>query len=68
MSNLFVSLQGVAVLAVLAGVALLLPLGGALVVDGVLVLVLSTALEVVRLRARSAPSDRRSRTEKTGVQ
>lgn len=66
MSSLFVVLQGAAVLAVLAGVALLLPLGGALVVNGVLVLVLSIALEVVRLRALSAPSDRRSGATKAG--
>lgn len=57
MPTLFVALQGAAVLAVLAGVALLLPLGGALIVDGVLVLAVSTAFEVVRLRAaRSAPA------------
>lgn len=51
MPGLFVVLQLAALFAVLAGVALLLPLGGALVVDGVLVLIVSTALEVVRLRA-----------------
>ena len=68
MPGLFVALQGVAVLAVLAGVALLLPLGGSLIVNGVLVLVLSTALEVVRLRARSAPSDRRSGDDGPGVE
>lgn len=59
MPSLFVALQGVAILAVLAGVALLLPLGGSLVVNGILVLALSTALEVVRLKAVNGPSGRR---------
>lgn len=66
MSGVFVPLQLVAVVAVLAGVALLLPLGGALVVDGVLTLALSTALEVIRLRALRAPSDRRSAPKTAG--
>lgn len=60
MRSLFVVFQVVAVLTVLAGVALLLPLGGALVVDGILVVVLSTAVEVIRLRAANGPSDGRS--------
>jgi hypothetical protein len=55
------AVQALALLAILVGVALLLPLGWALVVDGVLVLVAATAVEVIGSRAHSAPSDGRSR-------
>lgn len=59
--------QALGVLAVLVGVVLLLPVGAALVVDGVLVVVLGTAVEhIVRNRAGGA-SNRRSRVDETGV-
>jgi len=67
MSTALTVAQVLGVLAALVGVALLLPLGGALVVDGVAVLVLATAAEVVVLRGPSAPSARRSRPRKEGA-
>jgi hypothetical protein len=60
-------IQALALLAVLAGVALLLPLGWALVVDGALVLVAATAAEVADRRARRAPSDSRPRAKVRSV-
>lgn len=60
-------LQALAVVAVLAGVAILLPLGAALVVDGLLVLAVATAAEHIVSGRRSAPSDRRSATNTEGV-
>lgn len=66
--NLVLSiLQALGVLAVLAGVALLLPLGAALVVDGLLVVAAATAVEHIVSGRRSAPSDRRSGTTGEGV-
>ena len=59
--NLVLTLvQAAAVLAVLVGVAILLPLGAALVVDGVLVGAAATAAEHIVRGRGSAPSDRRS--------
>lgn len=58
--------QALALLAVLAGMALVLPLWGALVADGVLVLVAATAVERIVLGASSGPSDRRSRPNRAG--
>lgn len=66
MSAALTALQLLALVAVLLGVALLLPPGGALVVDGVLVLAAATALEVVRLRASKTPGPRRSGIVKPG--
>lgn len=60
-------LQALGALAVLAGVALVLPLGWAVLVDGLLVLVLSTAFEVALTRARRAAPDRRSAPTDAGV-
>jgi membrane protein implicated in regulation of membrane protease activity len=55
-----VFMQAVGAIAVLAGVWLLLPLGGALAVDGALLLVLATLAEVVVRRAhRGAPAPQR---------
>lgn len=53
-------LQLAALLAVLLGIALALPLWGALIADGALVLVAATIAEALVQRPRSAPSDRRS--------
>ncbi|QJY51225.1 hypothetical protein [Pseudonocardia broussonetiae] len=53
-------LQALAVVAVLAGGAILLPLGAALVVDGLIVLAVATAAEHIVSGRRSAPSVRRS--------
>jgi hypothetical protein len=61
-------LQLAGALAVLAGVAVLLPLGAALVADGLLVLVVSTLFEALASARRSAPSDGRSRPQKPGVE
>lgn len=60
-------LQLAGLLAVLAGVALLLPLGAALVVDGVLVVATATAAEVVARRPPGRAQDRRSRAQKAGA-
>lgn len=60
-------IQALGLVAVLAGVALLLPLGGALVVDGLIVLAAAVAVELVDLRARSAPASRRSGPTKEGA-
>lgn len=66
--NLVLSvLQALGVLAVLAGVAILLPLGAALVVDGLLVVAVATAAEHIVSGRRSAPSDRRSGTTEDGA-
>jgi membrane protein implicated in regulation of membrane protease activity len=67
MTHVFSALQLLGLLAVLVGVALLLPLGAALVVDGVAVVVGSTVAEVVARRALSARSEGRSRPKVTGV-
>lgn len=67
MSTALTVVQLAALLAVLVGVALILPLGGALVVDGVLVLVAATAAEHLALRRPSAPSDRRRGPNSEGV-
>lgn len=60
--------QAVGVLAVLVGVVLLLPFGAALVVDGLLVVVLATAVEHIVRGRPAAPSDRRSRALAEGVE
>lgn len=60
MSLALTVLQGFGVLAVLVGVVLALPLYGALVVDGVLVLLAAVAAEAVLTGRPSAPSDGRS--------
>lgn len=60
--------QAVGVFAVLVGVVLLLPFGAALVVDGVLVVVLATAVEHIARGRLRAPSDRRSRALAEGVE
>lgn len=65
--SLFGAVQLAAVLAVLTGVALVLPLGWALLADGLLVLLVSVASEVVLRRRRSAPSDGRSGPNAAGV-
>lgn len=68
MTHVLTLVQAAALLAVLAGVALLLPLGAALVVDGVLVLAAATAAEHIVRGRRSAPSDRRSGPNAQGVE
>lgn len=68
MTTVLTTLQGLALLAVLVGVALALPLWAALVVDGVIVLVVSTAAEHIVRKARSAPQDRRSGPIAAGVE
>lgn len=60
------ALQALGVLAVLVGVVLALPLWGALVADGVLVVVAATAVELVVQRRLSVPSDRRDGTDPAG--
>ncbi|MEU7817068.1 hypothetical protein [Pseudonocardia sp. NPDC049154] len=60
--------QALAVLAVLIGVGLALPLWGSLIVDGVLVLALAVAVERIVERRPSAPSDRRDGVEQPGVE
>jgi hypothetical protein len=67
MSVVLAVAQLLGVLAVLAGVYLLLPLGAALVVSGALVLVLATAAEVAVSRRPAAPSAPRSRADTAGV-
>lgn len=62
------AVQAVAVLAVLAGVALALPLYGALIVDGLLVLSVAVAAEHIAQRRPGGPSDRRSGDETVGVE
>ncbi len=52
--------QVLGVLAVLVGAAVLLPLGAALVVDGLLVAVLATAVEHIVLKRPAGPPVRRS--------
>jgi hypothetical protein len=59
--------QLVGALALLVGVWLLLPLAGALAVDGALVLVLATLAEAVLTRAHSARSDARRGTNPEGL-
>lgn len=66
MTTVLSACQLLGLLAVLVGVALALPLYGALLVDGGLVLVAATAAEVVARKARSAPSDRRGRAHTGG--
>lgn len=66
MTHALTALQALAVLAVLVGVALALPLWGALVVDGVLVLAAATAAEAVVRKALTAPSNGRSAPNATG--
>lgn len=58
--------QALGVLAVLVGVALALPLYGALVADGVLVVALATVVELILQRRPAAPSDGRSATNAPG--
>lgn len=67
MPAVFAAIQLLGVLAVLVGPFLLLPLGGALIVDGALAVVLATAFEVAVRKARSAPSDGRSGSNSKGV-
>lgn len=59
--------QVLAVLAVLVGVALALPLWASLVVDGALVLVAATAAEYIATRRPSGPSNARSGPNRQGV-
>lgn len=67
MTVLITTAQAIGVFAVLVGVVLLLPFGAALVVDGLVVVVLATAVEHI-VRGRPAPaSDRRSRVEQGQV-
>lgn len=62
------ALQVLALLAVLIGVALTLPLWGALIVDGLIVLVASILAELVVTRTLSASSDRISRPRREEVE
>lgn len=55
-----VAMQALGVLAVLVGVALLLPLGAALVVDGALVVALAVVAEHIVTKRPSAPPVGRS--------
>ncbi|MBL8926327.1 MAG: hypothetical protein JNM77_08810 [Pseudonocardia sp.] len=68
MTHVLTALQALGVLAVLVGVALLLPPGGALVVDGALALTAATAAEAIVRKRPGAPSDRRSGVGTAGVE
>lgn len=67
MTHVLTAVQALGVLAVLVGVALALPLYGALVVDGVLVVLVATAAEHLAMRRPAAPSDRRCGENGQGV-
>lgn len=68
MNAVLSALQALGLLAVLAGAALVLPLWGALVADGALVLVAATAVERIVLGAHSGLSDgRRGPNRSRGV-
>jgi hypothetical protein len=58
--------QAAGVLAVLAGLFLLLPLGAAVLIGGALVAVVGVALEIGQARS-SSPSDARSGTNDKGA-
>jgi uncharacterized membrane protein len=59
--------QALGALAVLVGIALVLPPGPALVVGGLTLLVLATLAEMVAMGRRRAPQDRRSGPSSAGV-
>jgi hypothetical protein len=67
MSAVLSALQVVALAAILLGLALALPLWGALCADGALVLVAATVAEALVSRPRGAPSDRRRGPNVTGA-
>lgn len=68
MTTALTVVQGLGVLAVLLGVVLLLPLGGALVVDGVLAAAVSVVAEYIVRGRPAAPSDGRSGLSSSAVQ
>lgn len=67
MTHVLTAVQAIAVLAVLVGVVLALPLYGALVVDGLLVLAVATAAEQIAMARPAAPSDGRDGSTGDGV-
>lgn len=67
MTHLLTAIQGLALIAVLVGFALALPFPMALVVDGLLLLLVATAVEVLSRRRAPAHSAPRRPTGVRGV-
>lgn len=68
LTNVLTVIQAMGVLAVLAGVALALPLFATLIVDGVLLVVTATAAEHIARGALRGPSVRPSALKTSGVE
>lgn len=67
MTTALTTVQALGVLAVLVGIAIVLPLGPALLAGGGLVVVLATAAERILLGRPAGRSDRRSGPNSQGV-